>query len=118
MWIVLVRLFTILFVLTLAACERKEVASQEEKGSEEPPGPARSPGLPGPAGSPGGTAIRFVDGECRQICTVACGANERILNAFTLGPSGSFVFEDENRATFRPQRQGAPVRVVLACAHK
>jgi hypothetical protein len=84
MWIVLVRLFTILFVLTLAACERKEVASQEEKGSEESPGPARSPGPPGPAGSPGGTAIRVVDGECRQICTVACQANERILNAFAL----------------------------------
>src|SRR5262245_33968598 len=31
MWMALVRLFTILFVFTLAACERKEVASQEEK---------------------------------------------------------------------------------------
>jgi hypothetical protein len=114
MWIVLVRLFTILFVFTLAACERKEGTSQEEKGSEEP-GPARSPG---PAGPTGGTVIRFVDGECRQICTVACEANERILNAFAIGPTGSFVFEDENRATFRPQRQGASVRVVLACAQK
>ena len=117
MWIVLVRLFTILFVLTLAACEKKEVASQEEKDSEEPRSPAGSPGPPGPAGPPG-TVIRFVDGECSQICTVACEANERILNTFAIGLSGSFVFEDEIRATFRPPRQGASVRVVLACAQK
>jgi hypothetical protein len=88
MWIVLVRLFTILSVFTLAACERKEVASQEEKGSEEPPGPARSPGPPGPAGPTGGTVIRFVDGECRQICTVACEANERILKRLQCSLSG------------------------------
>ena len=72
--------------LTLAACEKKEVASQG------PPGP------PGPAGPPGGTVIRFVDGECRQTCTLACEANERILNTF--------------------QRRGASAKVVLACAQK
>src|SRR5262245_34940901 len=76
MWMALVRLFTILFVFTLAACEREEVASHEEKGSQYP-GPAGSPGPPRPAGPTGGTVIRFVDGECRQICTVACEANER-----------------------------------------
>ena len=109
----LARLFTILVVFTLAACDRKEVASHEEKGSEVPPS-VQPPGPPDPAER--GTVIRFVDGECRQICTVACEANERILNTFAIGPTGSFVFEDENRATFRPQRQGASVRVVLACA--
>src|SRR5262249_28894794 len=114
---VLARLFTILVVFTLAACDRKEVASQEEKGSEGPPG-AQPPGPPDPAGLPRGTVIRFADGECRQICTVTCEANERILNTFAIGPSGSFVFEDENRATFRPERRGAPVRVVVACAQK
>jgi hypothetical protein len=69
-------------------------------------------------GAPGGTVIRFVDGECRQACTVACEANERIVNTFALGPVGTFIFEEENRATFRPQRQGAPVKVVLACAQR
>jgi len=115
---VLARLFTILVVFTLAACDRKEVASQEEKGSEGPPSvqPPGPPGPPDPAER--GTVIRFVDGECRQICTVACEANERILNTFAIGPSGSFVFEDENRVTFRPERRGAPVRVVVACAQK
>src|SRR5262249_5361404 len=93
-----VRLFTIVLALTLAACEKKEVASQG------PPGPA------GPAGPPGGTVIRFVDGECRQTCTVACEANERILNAFAIGPGGTLIFEEENRATFLPQRQGAAAR--------
>ena len=113
----LARLFTILVVFTLAACDRKEVASQEEKGSEGPPG-AQAPGPPDSAGLPRGTVIRFVDGECRQICTVTCEANELILNTFAIGPSGSFVFEDESRATFRPERRGAPVRVVVACAQK
>src|SRR5262245_24565325 len=103
------RLFTIVLALTLAACEKKEVASQR------PPGPT---GPPGPAGPPGGPVIRFVDGECRQTCTVACEANERILNMFAIGPGGSFIFEEENRATFLPQRQGASAKVVLACAQK
>jgi len=89
-----VRLFTIVLALTLAACEKKEVTSQ------------------------GGTVIRFVDGECRQTCTVACEANERILNTFAIGPGGTFIFEEENRATFLPQRQGASAKVVLACALK
>ena len=98
-----VRLFTIALALTLAACEKKEVASQ---------------GPPGPAGPPGGTVIRFVDGECRQTCTVACEVNERILNAFAIGPGSAFIFEEENRATFLPQRQGASAKVVLACAQR
>src|SRR5439155_21256077 len=104
-----VRLFTIVLALTLAACEQKEAAS------EGPPCPARPPG---PAGPPGGTVIRFVDGECRQTCTIACEANERILNAFAIGPGGTFIFEQEDRATFLPQRQGASAKVVLACARK
>jgi hypothetical protein len=99
--------------LALAACEEK-VPAQGEKGDAGPPGPA---GPAGPAG-PGGTVIRFVDGECRQACTVACEANERILNTYAINPGGTFVFEEENRATFRPQRQGVAVKVVVACAPK
>ena len=102
-----VRLFAIVLAFTLAACEEKEVASQGT------PGPA---GRPGPAGPPGRTIIRFVDGECRQTCTVACEANERILNMFAIGPGGTFIFEEKDRATFMPQRQGAAAKVVLACA--
>ena len=83
-----VGLFTIVLALTLAACEKKEVASRG------PPGPT---GPPGPAGPPGGTVNRFVDGECRQTCTLACEANERILNTFAMGPGGTFIFEEENR---------------------
>src|SRR6266566_5136505 len=98
-----VRLFTIVLALTLAACEKNEVASR---------------GPPGPAGPPGGTVIRFVDGECRQTCTIACEVDERILNTFAIGPGGTFIFEQEDRATFLPQRQGAPAKVVLACARK
>jgi hypothetical protein len=104
-----VRLLTIVLALTLAACERNEAASQG------PPGPV---GPPGPAGPPGGTVIRFVDGECRQTCTIACEVDERILNTFAIGPGGTFIFEQEDRATFLPQRQGAPAKVVLACARK
>ena len=105
----------LLALLALSACEDKQVAgAQGEKGDQGPPGPA---GPAGPAG-PGGTVIRFVDGECRQACTVACEANERILSTHAINPGGTFVFEDEGRATFRPQRQGVAVKVVVACAPK
>jgi hypothetical protein len=43
-------------------------------------------------------------GSGGQTCTVACEANERILNMFAIGPGGTFIFEEENRATFLPQR--------------
>jgi hypothetical protein len=113
-----VRWFIIILLLAaplaLSACEEK-VASQGEKGDQGPSGPAGPPGPPGPAG-PSGTTIRFVDGECRQACTVACEANERILSTHAINPGGTFVFEEDNRATFRPQRQGVAIKVVVACA--
>jgi hypothetical protein len=65
-----------------------------------------------------GTIIRFVEGECRQACTLACEDNERILSTYAINPGGSFVFDADNKATFRPQRQGVSVKVVLACAPK
>ena len=105
----------LLALLALSACEEKQVAGpQGEKGEQGPPGPAGPAGPTGPAG----TVIRFVDGECRQACTVACEANERILTTHAINPGGTFVFEDESRATFRPQRQGVAVKVVVACAPK
>src|SRR6516165_12608960 len=80
----------LLALLALSACEDKQVAGpQGEKGEQGPPGPA---GAAGPVG-PAGTAIRFVDGECRQACTVACEANERILSTHAVNPGGTFVFE-------------------------
>jgi len=108
----------LLALLALSACEEKQVAGpQGEKGEQGPPGPAGPAGPAGPTG-PAGTVIRFVDGECRQACTVACEANERILTTHAINPGGTFVFEDESRATFRPQRQGVAVKVVVACAPK
>jgi hypothetical protein len=106
----------LLALLALSACEEKPqlAGPQGEKGEQGPPGAA---GPAGPAG-PSGTVIRFVDGECRQACTVACEANERILSTHAINPGGTFVFEDDGRATFRPQRQGVAVKVVVACAPK
>src|SRR5262249_22899282 len=106
----------LLALLALSACGAKPqlAGPQGEKGEQGPPGPA---GPAGPAG-PGGTVIRFVDGECRQACTVACEANERILSTHAINPGGTFVFEDEGRATFRPSRQGGAVPVVVACHQK
>ena len=62
-----------------------------------------------------GTAIRFIDLECRGPCVISCEASERILNVYAMNPGGAFVFEDENRATFRPQRAGASTKVNVAC---
>ena len=73
----------LLALLALSACEEKQVAGPPgDKGDQGPPGPA---GPAGPVG-PAGTVIRFVDGECRQACTVACEANERILTTPAINP--------------------------------
>jgi hypothetical protein len=107
--------------LALAGCSdifsaiKGEKGDTGEKGAPGPPGP---PGPAGPAGAAGGTAIRFVEGECRQPCKVACEENERILNTFAINPGGTFTFEADNQATFRPQRQGAAAKVILACVAK
>jgi hypothetical protein len=39
--------------------------------------------------------------------TVACEANERILNVFAIGPGGTFIFEEKDRATFMPPATGS-----------
>jgi hypothetical protein len=114
-----VRWFFILLLaapLALSASEEK-VSAQGKKGDQGPPGPAGPAGPPGPPG-PSGNVIRFVVGECRQACTVACEANERILNTYAINPGGTFVLEEQNRATFRPQQEGTAIKVVVACAPK
>jgi hypothetical protein len=108
-----VRWFIVLLTLALSACG--ENPHKGEKGDQGPAGPE---GPPGPVGAAGmsGTVIRFVEIECRQICFVACKENERILNSYAMNPGGAFTFDADNRkAAFRPQLQGAPVKVVLAC---
>src|SRR5262245_5678811 len=101
----------------VSGCGEKEVA-RGEKGDQGPPGSPGPPGPPGAAGPVGlsGTIIRFVEGECRQACTIACEDNERILNSFAINPGGTFVFDADNKATFRPQRQGVSAKCSwLAC---
>jgi hypothetical protein len=109
--------FIVLLTLVLSACGESQVPPKGETGEQGPPGPAGASGPAGPAG-PSGTVIRFVDGECRQACTVACEENERILSTYAISPGGTFNFEADNKTTFRPQRQGASVKVVLACVQK
>src|SRR5262245_3712099 len=83
----------------VSGCGEKEVA-RGEKGDQGPPGSPGPPGPPGAAGPVGlsGTIIRFVEGECRQACTIACEDNERILNSFAINPGGTFVFDADNKA--------------------
>ena len=115
-----VRWLIVLLLLGLSACGEQPVSQKGEKGDPGPPGPAGPAGPLGPVGPSGisGTVIRFVEGECRQACTLACEDNERILTTYAINPGGSFVFDTDNKATFRPQRQGVSVKVVLACAPK
>ncbi len=111
---------TLVASLALAGCSDIYSAIKGEKGDageKGDPGPAGPPGPPGAAGA-AGTAIRFVDGECRQACKVACEENERILTTYAINPGGTFTFEADNQATFRPQRQGVAVKVSLACVPK
>jgi hypothetical protein len=109
-----VRWLIALLALGLVACGE---AQRSEKGDQGPPGAIGPPGPAGPVGL-SGTIIRFVEGECRQPCAVACEENERILNTYAINPGGTFSFDSDNKATFRPQRQGASVKVVLACVQK
>ena len=105
-------------MLALSACGEDQVALKGERGDQGPPGPE---GPPGPAGaaSTSGTVVRFVDSECRQVCFVACADNERILSFYAINPGGTFTFDaDSRKATFRPQRQGVSVKVILACAQR
>jgi hypothetical protein len=111
-----VRWFIVLLMLALSACG--ENIQRGEKGDHGPAGPEEAPGPVGVAGI-SGTIIRFVEIECRQICFVACKENERILSACAINPGGTFTFDADNRkAAFRPQLQGALVKVVLACVEK
>jgi len=111
-----VRCFIVLWLLALSACGENPVTQKGERGAQGPPGPEGPPGPAGPAGL--GTAIRFVEGECRQSCIVACEENERILNTLAINPGGTFIFDADNKATFRPEQQDRPVKVILACVRK
>jgi hypothetical protein len=100
------------------ACSEAQVPQKGEQGppgAAGPPGPA---GPAGPAGPPGRSGIRMTEADCTSVCSIACEPNERILHTYALNPGGTFVFEDVNRATFRPQRRGATVKVVIACVPK
>ena len=64
----------------------------------------------------------MTEADCTSVCSISCEPNEQILNTYALNPGGTFVFEDVNKATFRPQRRGGPagpaVKVVIACVSK
>jgi hypothetical protein len=104
------RQLMVLSLLALSACDKFAGPA----GEQGPPGPVGPRGYMGP----GGTVIRFIDSECRGPCAVACEENERILNTYAFNPGGTFIWEDINRATFRPQQQGAPTKVSIACVPK
>ncbi|HEY6995633.1 MAG TPA: hypothetical protein VH397_18160 [Xanthobacteraceae bacterium] len=111
---------TLITALALAGCSDAFNAIKGEKGDAGEKGEAGPPGPPGPAGPAGasGTAIRFVEGECRQPCKVACEDNERILSTFAINPGGTFTYEADNQATFRPARPNVAATVILACVAK
>jgi hypothetical protein len=101
--------------VTLGSCS--DAPSSTVQGAKGEAGEAGSAGPPGSAG-PAGTVIRFVDGECSQACIIACENNERILDTIAINPGGTFIFDADNKATFRPEQQGRPVKVILACVRK
>jgi hypothetical protein len=108
------RALIILMMLVLTACGENPLGLKGAPGERGPAGPVGPAGPPGAAGA-AGTAIRLVDGECVTPCTVACEDSERILTTYAINPGGTFTFESDSRATFRPQRAGAATKVVLAC---
>jgi hypothetical protein len=94
---------------------------KSQRGDAGPPGPPGLPGQQGPAGpagppGPTGSTLRFAEFGCDQNCTVACEPNERIVNAYALRPSGTFIYEDDSRATYSPR--GRSGKIVLICTRK
>jgi hypothetical protein len=91
-------------------------------GPAGPPGPQGPQGPQGPAGPPGpvgpaGASLRFADFTCEAArCPVACNTGERIVNAFAHGAAGSFVFDSDSEATYRPPRRGPAGKIVLVCS--
>ena len=97
--------------LLLAACGQ----SAPPKAAKGDPGP---PAPPRPSGAVRATTIRIAEFACQQdACTVACNDDERILSAHALHPAGTFVFEDDSRATYRPRVQPSG-KIVVACIPK
>ena len=121
------RIALVLFILLVAALglltalvfKEQRVGPQGERGEQGATGPQGPAGAAGPAGQAGvdTSSIRFVDGECRQPCLLACEIGERILTIHAINPGGTLTFEDEVRATFRPAQRTA-VKVVIACVSK
>jgi len=84
-----------------------------ERGAAGPPGPAGPAGPRGPAGDAG---VRILRADCSTgNCTVACAADEFLVNAYCTPTRAPAVYPTEQSATCR-----APVRgkaeVVAACA--
>ena len=100
--------------IALGSCSDAPSTTNGAKGEAGEAGPAGPPGPTGPAGR----VIRFVDGECSQACVVACEDNERIIETIAINPGGTFIFDADNKATFRPEQQNRPVKVILACVRK
>jgi len=110
----------VVLLLMVSTCDKQPIAGpQGEKGAVGEKGEKGERGERGQKGDQGPNwVVRFVDGECRSPCTISCEANERILAIHAINPGGTLVYEDDGRATFRPQRQGASTRVVVACVPK
>lgn len=102
-------------MLALSGCVENPTAQKGERGDQGRPGLEGPSGPPGPAG-PNRTVIRFVNR--RQVCSIACKGNERILSAYAINPGGDFTFTANNKAIFRTQQQGIPVKIFLACVQK
>lgn len=84
-------------------------------GPPGPPGPAGPVGPPGPAGR-GAGGLRFAEFTCQQTaCSAACEPNERLVNAFSVNPAGTFTVEDDRSVVYTPPRRGPSGKLVLVC---
>ena len=119
-FILFILLVATIGLLTALVFEKQQVGPQGEKGEQGSPGPIGPAGAAGPTGPAGVdlTTIRFIDGECRQACALACEPDERILSIQPINPGGTVSYEDAGHAIFRPQNQRVAVKVVVACVSK
>jgi hypothetical protein len=83
-----------------------------DRGAAGLPGPAGPAGPRGPAGDAG---VRILRADCSTgNCTVACAADEFLLNAYCNPGRAPAVYPTEHSATCRPPVRGTAT-VVAAC---
>jgi len=103
-----------LLPVLLCGCE----GSQGPVGPAGPQGQQGAQGPKGEQGPPGAVTIRTVSDPCTERCTLRCGDNERVLQAYVVNGGRPPTYTSEQSVDFnnRGTRNAGPA--VIFCIPK